>query len=861
MARKKRSEQVSDERTRERELVLAPNEYAYVLDTTKGHINAYVGPHKTSLAQTDAPVIFNSKSKQFERTDLHRAIQLFSTAPAGWYMILKNPEKEGTVPSSGNSTINNDRLQVGKKINMHGPVSFPLWPGQMAKVIQGHRLQSNQYLVARIYDADEANRRQQAVFSGTEAASGGDEPGAQEASGGTEFVNGQKVIIQGTDVSFYMPPTGVEVVPDGSGQYVRNAVTLQRLEYCILVSEGGDKAYVKGPNVVFPAPDQEFVTMGSARKFRAIELSDLMGIYVKVIEPYTDDDGADHAEGEELFIYGKNKIYFPRKEHAIIRYGDDIRHYAVAIPKGEGRYVLDRLTGDVTLKRGPCMFLPDPRTQVVTQRVLSDRECHLMYPGNAEVLAHNRGLRGALQAEIAEAVATADSSTAERLSKIQMRRHALARPEALYSSAPVAAAAALEASTEAWAGDKFNRKNEHTKPRTITLDTKFDGAVSVDVWSGYAIQIVDKSGNRRVEQGPTNGVLLAYDETLESLALSTGKPKNTDNLLKTAYLKTRNNYVSDEIGVISSDLVMAKIQVKYLVDFVGGDPLKWFAVDNYVKLLCDHARSKIKAVARKTPIKKLQADLAEIVRDTVLGQKLEGERKGLVFDENSMAVRDVDILYFQITTKGVHELMTESQMEAVRDTINLAQQETKLESQRRLEAIQRELEQERAETAAARAALQSEQIRRDSALRALNLQVQADLQEQKRAEELADAERELSIRTKRLEISGAENDADMGQRQAMQALALEDLRARVQGAIEQAKAYSPELIQAINRLGDVQLLSSIAENFGELATIQGKGLLETAKKVLDFDTTAHLLPSIANGKNGHATAPADTTAE
>ena len=32
-------------RPSERELVLAPNEYAYVLDTTKGHINCYVGPN------------------------------------------------------------------------------------------------------------------------------------------------------------------------------------------------------------------------------------------------------------------------------------------------------------------------------------------------------------------------------------------------------------------------------------------------------------------------------------------------------------------------------------------------------------------------------------------------------------------------------------------------------------------------------------------------------------------------------------------------------------------------------------------------------------------------------------------------
>ena len=55
------------DRGRERDLVLAPNEYAFISDETKGNINVYVGPHKTSLANTDRPVIFNPENKRFER--------------------------------------------------------------------------------------------------------------------------------------------------------------------------------------------------------------------------------------------------------------------------------------------------------------------------------------------------------------------------------------------------------------------------------------------------------------------------------------------------------------------------------------------------------------------------------------------------------------------------------------------------------------------------------------------------------------------------------------------------------------------------------------------------------------------------
>ena len=213
---------MEERRPRERELVLSPNEYAYVLDTTKGNINIYVGPNKTSLAQTDEPVAFNYRTKRFERADMKTATQLFSTAPSGWYMVLKNPEKDGRHPKPGvSSSIETDHLLIGKKVNLHGPTSFPLWPGQMAKVIQGHRLQSNQYLVARIYDAEAANRRQDAVYSGTEGEDSTQVLAEEEPTG--QFANGQKIIIRGTDVSFYMPPTGVEVVPDEHGNHVRDA--------------------------------------------------------------------------------------------------------------------------------------------------------------------------------------------------------------------------------------------------------------------------------------------------------------------------------------------------------------------------------------------------------------------------------------------------------------------------------------------------------------------------------------------------------------------------------------------------------------------------------------------------------------
>jgi len=806
----------------ERELVLAPNEYAFILDTTKGNVNCYVGPNKTSLAGTDSMVAFNEKTKRFEPVALDRAVQTFKTAPSNWYMIMKNPAKDSAHPQPGPSN-SLPPLQVGKKVNIHGPSSFALWPGQMVKVIEGHKLQSNQYLLVRIYDHEEANKNIEGIYGG------------KVPEDVTDLFAGQKVIIKGTDVSFYMPPTGAEVMPDDNGDLVRNAVTLERLEYCVLVGENGEKEYRRGEDVVFPRPDQKFLTSNSSRKFRAIELDETTGLHVKVIAPYVDEE-SERREGEELFITGKNKLYFPRKEHAIIRdEGGNQLHHAVAVPKGEGLYVLNKQSGDVKTITGPKMFLPDPRTEAVTQRILSDRECSLLYPGNKEALDFNQQLRGAIEVTVA-------TNSAEAMSKVLSNRQ---RRGPTKGGAEVAAEALAEMASSDWAGDGFTRAGYDAKPRSITIDNKYRGTVACDIWSGFAVQIIDKAGNRRVVEGPINGVLMEYDETVEALHLSMGNPKSTDKMLATAFLKTRNNYVSDTVGIISRDLIMAQVKIKYLVDFVGEDKGMWFAVDNYVKLLCDHARSKIKAVARKTSISDLQKNISEVIRDTVLGAKPDaGIRSGLVFEENSMVVRDVDVLYFEITQKEVKDLMFSSQIGVVRDNIVLEQKESELANQKRLEEISRALEQERHMTEELRRQLRLKSEEGEAAYRSSVLTFEDSLRDQREASDMATAQHEMLLQEKRRQDKQKEHELDLKRKADLQELNITYLKEKVDGAVKQATAFSPHIVEAVKRLGDAQLLSSLAENFGELAAIEGKGLLAVANKFLDFKHTGAMIPML-----------------
>ena len=52
-----------------RELVLPPGTFAFILDMTKGKVSVYVGPIKTSLADTDQPVVWNDQSQTYEEVE------------------------------------------------------------------------------------------------------------------------------------------------------------------------------------------------------------------------------------------------------------------------------------------------------------------------------------------------------------------------------------------------------------------------------------------------------------------------------------------------------------------------------------------------------------------------------------------------------------------------------------------------------------------------------------------------------------------------------------------------------------------------------------------------------------------------
>ena len=806
----------------QRDLVLATNEFCFLQSKTNGVIKTYAGPITMTISAQEALVSFNPKTKQFvENNNFEKAKQLFVSAPEGWYISLKNPAPDNGHPECGKASPSPE-LMVGRKIHICGPTTFPLYPGQMAKVIKGHSLRTNQYLLARVYDAEAAQNA-----SATIVDAEGNKTEVKES-----YFAGQLLVIKGTEVSFYIPPTGIEVLPcdENPNEFIREAVTLERLEYCILKDENGSKSYYHGPAVVFPKPTETFVqTPQKTVIFRAIELSDISGIYLKVIAEYTDDKNVVHPIGEELFLTGKDqKIYYPRPEHAMIQYDGKYMHHAIAIPKGEGRYILNRLTGDVKTIIGPAMYLPDPRTEVVVKRILTAAECELFYPGNHEALAYNLGLT--------EAQMEKDSRMG-KTNKTDVINNA-------YSTSNQEKTLAIFA-----ANANISRGTSYTKPRTIVLDTKYEGVVTVSPWTGFAVNVVSKSGKRETIVGPATR-MLDYDETLEMVNLSTGKPKSTDKLISTAYLRVDNNKVSDIIVVQTKDYVDVALKVSYNVNFLREYKDKWFSVDNYVKFLCDAMRAELKAAAKKYGIEEFYSKTAEIVKGIVLdegAERGEGAPKGRVFKANGMCVTDVELLGVEVEA-SVARLLDKHQKEMISKMLELSDAERKAEMTKQLAEFER---------AEAELAHQNKMYNLELAQKAAvtDADNRAQIAMLKRAEEQAATEAKKAlqpvldaIHTAQLQRDRAADDEKIKTENELAKIEMTKQKAYADTVKQMFEAISPDLVAALESQANANIMGGIGEAIAPYALANGESASQAITRLLKGTTLEETLAKLGTFK-------------
>ena len=795
-----------------RDVILSTNEFCFLQSKTNGSIKSHVGPTTVTISQQEVLVVFDPASKKFrEVTDLEKAKQLFTSAPEGWYVILKNPMPDNQHPKAAQANETPGDPLIGTKINIPGPTSFALYPGQMAKTVRGHKLRSNQYLLARVYDADAAK-------AGMENATVVDAEGKEVDQKSNEYFVGQLLVIKGTEVSFYIPPTGIEVIAQENGDYVRDAVTLERLEYAILKDEDGEKRYVHGPAVVFPKPTETFVEANPKKhtvKFRAFELSPISGIYVKVIAEY-EENGVKHPIGEELFITGNEQmIYYPRPEHAMIQYDGKYMHHAIAIPAGEGRYILNRLTGDIKTVKGPQMYLPDPRKEVVVKRKLTEQQCRLWYPGNEEALAFNRGL--------------SEKDMTRKANRGEIKNVNDVINQAYSTSNQEDTLAIFEANAN------ISRGVSYTKPRTICLDTKYDGAVGISVWTGYAVNVVSKSGKREVLCGPTTR-LLDYDESLEVLELSTGKPKTTDYLLKTVYLRTENNKISDIINVQTKDFVDVQIKVSYCVDFLKDYKDKWFNVENYIKFLTDRCRSLMKREAKKHNIQDFYQNATDITRNVILNisENKSADKPstiGRLFKENGMMIKDVEVLSVGVES-SVAKILNDHQSEIIKKNLELSDAEARAAVVKKLAEYDRQEAQLKNEEEMYRIELKNKETQ---------ARIDAEAAEQAKRAEVTKAQKTAikDLQPILNEVLDAElaRDKARSEEQIRHEKEIANIEKAKQAAYAETvkkimASISPDLVAALNAQANASMLENVTEAVAPYAIAKDESISDFTNKML-----------------------------
>jgi major vault protein len=863
-----------------RDLVLSENEYAYMQDITKGSVKTYTGPCVVTPSGQEVPIQYDPVTHSFVQVEsIDSAKRKSLVVPEGFYCVLTNPAKNGLSPEKGKSS-NAAELAIGKKIIIAGNTDFALWPGQEADLIRGHHLRSNQYLVVKVYNEEEARKnwasaivKPAAIQIDTEGKTpeqietlkkeAAEKAKQQASTQPKDLTMGKQLIIKGTEVSFYIPPTGVTVTSekvDGKQTFVREALTLERLEYSILIDEDGNKRYANGPTVVFPKPTERFMLGRNdegqeTKKFRAIELNPLQGIHLKVIADY-EENGKKFKAGEELFITGnETAIYYPREEHSAIKYDGRTKHFASAVPEGEARYVMQRMTGVIDTVKGPNMLLPDPRTEIIVRRVLSDKQVTMWYPGNIEALQYNQSLRR-IMSQVPTTRGAPSEGDVERGAK-GLKGQTAAQNFMLAASASnaVIADSSRVSKEQGYVGEEFLRASTFTSPRTLTLDTKYQGVPQVEIWTGYCVQVESKNGDRHVVKGPAT-VLLGYNETLAILEMSTGKPKNTDNLLKTVFLRTDNNQISDIIRAETSDHVQVEMKLSYWVNFEG-DPNKWFSVENYVKYLCDHVRSIVKGKVKKLTIAEFYANSTDLLRGIILnngGAPVGESWTGMLFEANGMRVTDVEVLGVTIADDNIRRLLDGSQTEVVRSNIELDTLRRNLNVIKQKEEVAREEVQTKAETIKQRNTVESDIQASNLALVLLKLGNRLkELSEQEEVLQAEEATRDYQhdanlARTKRAQEQSLALDRTQKDQEIL------FLKGEAEAIVAKFQAVGSNFSTALLSLSNNETLVKVAEAWNIQRAIGGETLVDALSKAFPNGPLSGLvkqltaaIPIIPNG--------------
>jgi len=302
--------------------------------------------------------------------------------------------------------------------------------------------------------------------------------------------------------------------------------------------------------------------------------------------------------------------------------------------------------------------------------------------------------------------------------------------------------------------------------------------------------------------------------------------------------------VSDRCTVETADHVAIAIAYALRVGFEG-DPERWFEVEDYVQLLCDHVRSLLRAAIKRRSIDDVYANVVEVVRDTVLGAAADsGTRAGLAFVENGMRVTDVEILGVTIGDEEIAVLLGDAQRQAVEEGIAIVRARRGLELARQREQIARATADEEAATRHRRAELDLDAAA--DRLRAALSELEGEV---RRATAQIDVAR---VRNAALDL---DHDAELARRRAaaqvaldgartQQELALAALAGEVDATVKRFAAAQGGFAEALLALSNRETLAKVAEAMSVQSFVGGKTLVDVIGKVFAGTPLAGLLDRV-----------------
>lgn len=204
-----------------RKIPVTEREFLWVQDDDKGEVVLHVGPTMVSPTAADRIVVDDNNGRF--REDVSGRPQRMVEVDDNQYAVLENPLLEADQGPNGRFKPGRNEsrpLKNGTRKMIPGPCSFWLRPGQRCEVRDAHELGSSQYLVVKVYgEVDDEAPYYNITAKSAAIRETTDDTDAEQLSDvdiGIELTRGQLIVIRGLDTQFYIPPTGLDIVPDTS---------------------------------------------------------------------------------------------------------------------------------------------------------------------------------------------------------------------------------------------------------------------------------------------------------------------------------------------------------------------------------------------------------------------------------------------------------------------------------------------------------------------------------------------------------------------------------------------------------------------------------------------------------------------